>query len=410
MSLLYNPSSLTNKNIDSLLSCVSVPLHRKNKLLGLIQMESVSGYSFTDYDRSQLIKAAQQISIAIDTLSFYQEPIQYYQKLILLAKFSQEFSKPLNQEKILQKAANAACSLFKSDHISIFFYDEASKSLKLAHSTKEKYSQENIPLDKSLEGEAFLKKKPVLLSHFPKTSPNTKNSGDLSCILCPISIPSYINKVSQKFIGIISVKGKKDDLSFSSLDLKILCFLAKQLGSALANASLYEKATIDSLTQLHSRGYFFQCLQEKILLFQQERKDLSLLMVDIDNFKKINDTYTHTKGDAILKQTGEFLKGLLAEGELLGRYGGEEFIMLLPMSHEKAMEKAQKIQKSVQNCFFWIDTVAIKITLSLGVSTLNKEDVCQSFVERADKALYLAKEKGKNQVVSEQEICFNLSY
>ncbi len=407
MSLLYNPS-LDEKGIASSLSCLSVPLHRKSKLLGVIQLESFSGYVFSNQEREQLRKVAQQTAIGIDNLSFYQKPVYYYQQLIALENCSQKFSQHLHYDKILQEAIKGAASLFNSNRVSILLEDEARKCLYIACSSdvpEEKWRGATVSVEKTLEGKVFSKNKPILIHKVKKIKKVLSDSDHSSCcLLSPIPMQGYSKKKSSKAMGVICVTEKKDKLPFTRIDMKLLCFLANQLGIALGNARLYEKATKDDLTQVYSRGYFFQCLQEKILESKHKGNPLSLLMLDIDEFKKINDLYTHQGGDSILKQTGILFKNCLTEKECIGRYGGEEFIIAIPEIHEKAIEKAEEIQHRIRSHTFYLEDKPVSITVSIGVSTLKKEDVCQSFIEKADQALYLAKQKGRNRVVSENDI------
>ena len=118
-----------------------------------------------------------------------------------------------------------------------------------------------------------------------------------------------------------------------------------------------------------------------------------------------NNTYGHQKGDSILKQFGTLLRKISKSGEIVGRYGGEEFSILLFCQHEKAMVRAREVQYEIKTYPFSLDPKnKISITSSLGVSTLHPTDTSHLLIERADKALYLAKKRGRNCVVSEEEI------
>jgi diguanylate cyclase (GGDEF)-like protein len=135
----------------------------------------------------------------------------------------------------------------------------------------------------------------------------------------------------------------------------------------------------------------------------------SLLMLDIDNFKRINDTYGHPVGDRVILAVVQQCKGLIRKDDFLARYGGEEFAIILPAaSLRHGSKKARAICKAIAVMRYPLDSQAphtiLSFTVSIGVSTCRPGDTVASIVERADKALYEAKRLGKNRVVSEKQV------
>lgn len=171
----------------------------------------------------------------------------------------------------------------------------------------------------------------------------------------------------------------------------------------LANAKLSYMAMTDGLTQLFNRREIEQRIHQALEDARDERSVLSILMLDIDFFKKVNDTYGHAVGDIVLKDTADLIRSCLDEGRghAAGRWGGEEFLVLLPNTGlAEAMQLAEKIRTTVESHEFH---QAGHRTLSLGVTaTDGAEDEKQLFI-RADEALYRAKEGGRNQVVVVRE-------
>ncbi|MCP4137962.1 MAG: diguanylate cyclase [bacterium] len=159
---------------------------------------------------------------------------------------------------------------------------------------------------------------------------------------------------------------------------------------------LEKKATLDSLTKVYNRRKFNEILAQQIEAAKICETDLSLIFFDIDNFKKINDTYGHQVGDIILIMLTNAVKTSIRKTDLLARWGGEEFITLLPCTNlEDARKIAEKVRGRVEEINF--DIVGT-VTCSFGVTIFDSEENIDNFIERADKALYRAKENGRNRV------------
>ncbi len=153
---------------------------------------------------------------------------------------------------------------------------------------------------------------------------------------------------------------------------------------------------MDSLTNAISKDAFNEIIGLKIIESKHLDHPLSMILFDIDFFKKINDTYGHLTGDVILKELAQTVKGNLREAEYFVRWGGEEFIVLLPgTSIQGAKMVAEKLRRTIEHTPF--EKVG-KVTCSFGVTALKIDDTIKSFLSRADEALYEAKEAGRNRV------------
>lgn len=165
----------------------------------------------------------------------------------------------------------------------------------------------------------------------------------------------------------------------------------------ITNEALFETlAKIDALTGLFNR----YTIEELTKLFINEswlyKKSFSVIMVDVDDFKQINDNYGHQVGDEVLKKLSEIFQTLIRSNDRIGRWGGEEFLILLPQtSYIQAKEMAERLRIGLSSYKF--DTIGYK-TASFGVAEIEAKDTIDSLLARADKALYLSKEMGKNLV------------
>ncbi|MCX7994858.1 MAG: GGDEF domain-containing protein [candidate division WOR-3 bacterium] len=161
---------------------------------------------------------------------------------------------------------------------------------------------------------------------------------------------------------------------------------------------LSEQANRDRLTDLYNRQYFDKTFEHQFKLARQNLYPLSILFIDIDHFKKINDTYGHDKGDEVLRGVAHIIRALCRKDDIVARYGGEEFVILFPkMDKESAKQIAESMRRIIEEKSEEI--IGLKITVSIGVETdLGKFANTQEFLKSADNALYQAKTTGRNRV------------
>jgi diguanylate cyclase (GGDEF)-like protein len=161
---------------------------------------------------------------------------------------------------------------------------------------------------------------------------------------------------------------------------------------------IYRLTTVDGLTQVYNKRYLLETLDREISRAHRYGRPLSLIMFDIDHFKKINDTYGHLAGDHVLKEMAGAIKSRIRREDIMGRYGGEEFVIALPeIDNYNAMIFAEKIRRLVEKHQFIFEDVQIPVTISIGISSAwedleNPED----FIKEADANLYRAKNSGRN--------------
>ena len=169
----------------------------------------------------------------------------------------------------------------------------------------------------------------------------------------------------------------------------------------LSNAKLKEQAFTDTLTQIGNRRYFFQHAEELYNSARQRGLPVSIIYLDMDDFKNLNDSYGHLAGDAVLRKLAARLKNAIRQSDILGRFGGEEFVILLPFTDSKiAAERAGDILEIISETPFVFEGHPLKVTSSIGVATILPADNnnLKTLIKQADSALYNAKGKGKNRV------------
>lgn len=164
---------------------------------------------------------------------------------------------------------------------------------------------------------------------------------------------------------------------------------------------LQRLATTDVLTQSSNRRHFFECAHHTFDKARQERAPMAFLLLDIDDFKQINDTYGHPAGDQVLQRIADSGKAMLRRGDLFGRIGGEEFAAVFPgCTPALAMQVAERLQREIQRLSFSHAEQVFGVTVSQGLTGIGDADeVLDSLFARADAAMYQAKRQGKNQIV-----------
>jgi len=203
----------------------------------------------------------------------------------------------------------------------------------------------------------------------------------------------------KKALGALVLEGCK------KRDLETLEILSIQLSMEIQKTRLYEKvknlSIIDGLTQTYQRRHFMVLLKDELKRLYQQKKTCSMLMIDIDHFKGFNDNFGHLVGDILLKELSASIQENLRPIDLVGRFGGEEFLIALPeTSALEAIQIAQRIRSDIQTRNFVIHEKFFKLTISIGVSVYpDQSDNLDTLIEMADKALYQAKGSGRNQVV-----------
>ena len=163
---------------------------------------------------------------------------------------------------------------------------------------------------------------------------------------------------------------------------------------------LTHMAMYDALTDILSRRALLEQAEVERQRTMRYGRDLSLLMIDIDHFKKVNDTYGHLFGDVVLKEVAQTLKEQTRRSDFVGRYGGEEFLIILPeTSLDKALVLAEKLRRRVSELTFPVDGQVLKdVTISIGATEYEDDPNIDEFINRSDKWLYAAKQNGRNQV------------
>lgn len=248
--------------------------------------------------------------------------------------------------------------------------------------------------------------------------PNACRDTDITAIISKVDAEAKTMLINDGKVGMFPIMGKKllgcivahsNTNKLTEKEIEYLEQLSKQSSITIQRANSYaevlQHATLDALTGLNNRRQFETRLKQEVSSAERQGKPLCAIMLDIDFFKKVNDTYGHIAGDLILKSTASVIKKALRESDIPSRYGGEEFAILLPFtSIEEAQMVGERLRQAVESTTVDVQSekggsnINVKVTISLGVSQFQEGDTGQTLYQKADKALYHAKEGGRNQV------------
>lgn len=219
-------------------------------------------------------------------------------------------------------------------------------------------------------------------------------------LIVPLMLKNHLNGILVMGERIFVENLSADYTTYERNEIQTIASLASV---AVHNASLIDQSTTDMMTKLRLKFYFYNILEDKLDSAFSNEQTLSVIMFDIDFFKKFNDTYGHACGDYVLKKVAEIISDSTREGDLASRYGGEEFTVLLcNAGKDEAMLVAERIRKRIEQTTVFYEGHNMQITISGGISVFNIETnpvrSAKILVDQADKALYISKRTGRNRV------------
>lgn len=327
----------------------------------------------------------------------------------ILYNISQAVSFIDDLKRLLQVILSKAIDTLDAEKGSLMLYDYSENSLqvRVVYGLQDKKVEEGInnaiiqcakiKAGEGVAGMVFLERKPII-TNLGSADPRFIVKDILTNTHSLLCVPLI---AKGEAIGVINITNKKHGKLFNQKDLEFMTSLANQAAIAIDNAKLYELATKDGLTKLYISRHFYTLLENEIRRCARYKRDMSLLMLDIDNFKKINDTYGHLIGDQILRELAREISQTVRKIDVPARYGGEEFVVILPETNkEDAVIIAERLRKNISKIVVQAnETTSISPTTSIGVAQYPFDGVePKTLINSADTALYHSKHNGKNVV------------
>lgn len=385
-------------------SWMGIPLFSKKEIVGFLNLDSYELHHFTSEDQRTAEVFASQVSIAIENSRLYEEAQKQIQRQVILNEVIQSVVSHLNLDDLLDLIYQQVNRFMKAKTFMIASCDPGKTNWETLYLNLNGSRIENrtFPVSAGLGGYVIETCKPLFLRNSRAVWKFYKKTGRKSMVALPKSLMIVPLIVSERLIGIMSVQNDDFDDAYLPEDFYLFSSIAAQVSIALENAHLFARmeqlATTDELTGLYNRRHFFTLAEIEFERAARYSKLLSVIMLDIDHFKFINDTYGHLAGDEVLAHLASITTQSLRKIDIVGRYGGEEFIILLPESGaEDACTAAERLREMIATHDTATRAGIVHITVSLGVTTFSDSgETLETMLDRADQALYIAKERGRN--------------
>ena len=303
-------------------------------------------------------------------------------------------------DQLLLKIIDVLAKEIQAERALIILRHPITGEMRIANSTANLDTstlEDAILFSKTIVSDVVNKGKSIFSRDVIKDGTYSKTDSVMNLKIRSLMCVPLIAKQNGDIIGTVYVDNRSVGNIFSKEDLTLLESFATLAGMAIENAHLYELAIMDELTKCYVRRYFEQRVREEFSRAERQGSPLALLMIDVDQFKDVNDRYGHPLGDTVLKEVTTTIKRNLRTYDLLARLGGDEFAIILPeVTFQDAYRVAEKIRVACSQLMF--PGVQSKITISIGIACypLHHVNNVESLLKKADVALYKAKQLGRN--------------
>ncbi|NKE71415.1 sensor domain-containing diguanylate cyclase [Candidatus Manganitrophus noduliformans] len=385
-------------------SLLAVPVLDQDLFEGLLCVDSLADHAFSIQDEEVLQGVAREI---VTVLTYYREQQRMSQRTRVysaLLEISKSLGSRLDLDHRLEITADSAKEIIDYDRCFIFLVEPGERRLtvKAVKGYDPAVVDYNFALTNGLLSIIVKNRQVLLFSQLPSQRAKHKIFPDG----CKISVDcrSFLGLpliIEDRAMGVVLFLSEKEN-AFTTYDrhvLSILCnHVAISIAEAQAHAQVERLAITDGLTGVYNHRRFQERLQEEFVRNARHPEPFSILMIDIDFFKKINDTFGHPAGDAVLKVIAKLLAKMVRKLDVVARYGGEEFVVLLLKTDSmQAWQMAERIRKTIESAPIDWQGQKIEITVSIGVAS-QPADAAQreELIACADKALYSSKRAGRN--------------
>ena len=388
-------------------SLMVMPIMTERGLEGVLCVDSQRTGVLGDREEQLLLLTASCLRMQLEDLRQQRHIAQKGHELSLMREASQSLNSRLDLQHRLEAMIGLTQKIVQAETIILCLVGEGERRA-VVHVAeghdKERVLDQSFPLTDGLVSLVVKNRRAILFSHRLNEPPTRF-----------FPSKSKLQLTAQSFLGLpLMLKDRVTGLlvclsdvpsAFSATHQHLLTILCNQAAQAIADAQLHGEverlASIDGLTGVLNHRAFHERLHYEWEQAQRHGESLTLMMIDLDFFKRINDTHGHQAGDRILKQVAAVLKQLARKVDTVGRYGGEEFAILLPKTTAaQAGKMAERIREVIERGRFGLDAAVIPVTLSIGIATAPSDAAGpDQLVSVADKALYGAKTQGRNRVV-----------
>ncbi len=390
---------------------LAIPLQAEGDRMGVLCSERPVEMPALPAKVAQLEAFAAHAAVQLRNIQVYDRLLRQVDELTVLCDISRELSSSLEHNRLLQKIVESAVSLLDCGLCSLMLFEDDKQLLRIRHAVglpAEVVERATAKPGEGVSGWVAESGQPLLIEDISRDlrfRPKDRREADRPGKYTTQSLLSVPLLIGTEVVGVLNVNNKIDNAVFTPHDLANLTMLASQAAVSIENARLYETlqrlAVTDPLTKLFRRNYFEEQMEAELGRCRRYGRPLSVMMLDIDHFKSVNDTYGHAAGDAVLQGLAGLLRRYARKDDLIARYGGEEFVVyLVETDQDGARLAGERVRMGTENQDFTLpDGRKLRVTISVGTASYPPDaDDVSALVQRADLALYAAKHGGRNQV------------
>jgi diguanylate cyclase (GGDEF)-like protein len=396
------------ENINSMM-IMRVMDNQSKRIQGLLVVDSENMRAFTDEHKELMYRFTQIASAMITSAKLTYQMNKVAIQADLQYEIAKKLSESLKVEEVIDVLTQSLMRTFEHDRLVIIAYNSATAKGAVWRLIGDPGNiAEGMEFDihdqRSLYGSVFRNRRSVVSQGFRVEQSFVRFDKDEPAEVKPQDILiAPIHDDRQAVWAVVGLESNRGGV-YSQSELQLLKTIMANVTTALTKARMYTEmeklATIDGLTQIANHRKFQDIMTMEMERSQRYNTPLTLLLMDIDHFKKFNDTYGHPVGDLVLQQVAKALQGSIRNTDYCARYGGEEFVVVLIQADEaQSRILAERIRKAVESVQIQNDDKILRVTVSIGSATFpfdaaNKQEL----IDNSDKAMYASKQGGRNQV------------
>ena len=381
-------------------SICAVPLIRYDRTVGVIGVHSTKEHVFDAGHVEFLRVLASEAGIAMENARLFEEEQKKSRQLTLINSVSSHAITTLDPDEMLAKIAAEMEKQLPYDHIGIAILDYSAKELvvQAESGARREAVGRRIVLGEGLVGQVARSSQTTVVREVTPSSPRLVLPGSVAGVALPVTY-------GEQFLGILYVESSTP-CDFADADVTLLRTLADLFAGALHNALTFQKAQeqaiTDGLTGVKTHRFLMEALSAEWKRSTRANRPLALVLMDLDRFKFVNDFYGHLEGDVVLQRVGHILEQNCRRSDVVARYGGDEFVVLMP---ETSVEQARQLANKLRG---WIASDPLlrdkNITASFGIAGFPVHgSTPQDLIQVADSSMYLSKHQGGNLVSSAEQ-------
>lgn len=382
-------------------SALVVPMRIETRTIGVISVQTIVPNAYSERDRDLLVAIAEQAAIAVENSVHLTSSEQRARELKLLAEVSRALSTQLSLRELYQTVCAEVRRVMDAPVFMVALRAEDAGTMHLEYCMQEDTEVEfgEYSLENSIAKRVIELNQPVVLQTKADldSTPHRYLKQDDKSIRSVAMAPL---RVADECIGVMSAQSYRDG-AFDDSSVRLLTAIAEQMALAVQNAKLFRearnRADRDPLTNVFHHRYLKTRLEEELARAKESKQPFAVLMLDLDNFKLVNDTYGHLIGDEALRLVTAVLHGICRASDVIGRYGGDEFMVILPeTTPTQAIHIADRIDWELASQTLRVASGAIiPLHCSIGLAAYPRDgDEASQLVAKADAALYQSKRQG----------------